>query len=361
MSSERLQVRLGLARPPFAMDVDFAIRLEGVTGLFGPSGAGKSTLLKCLAGLERAETARIVFAGETWEDTDGVLRLPAHERATGFVFQEARLFPHLDVRGNLQYGQRRSQRPGPDFDHVVELLELGPLLDRQPATLSGGEAQRVAIGRAVLHAPRLLLMDEPVSALDVERRGEVLPFIEQLHADLGVPILYVSHNIDEICMLSDQLIVMDAGRIVVHGDLQQVLLQTDLPVLGGDEACAVLRAESLDYDEEYDLTRVQVDGGELWIPGRHTSAHAGLRLRIRANDVSLVHERVQGTSILNSLEVNVVGIDDEAGHSVLVHLAAGGSRLLARITRKSRAELDLSLNQQLVAQIKSVSVRRASL
>jgi len=210
-----IRLRVGWQRDGFGLDVDLELALRGITGIFGPSGAGKSTLLRCLAGLERPDCAEFRVDDRVLDDSEHGVRTAVHERRIGYVFQEPRLFGHLDVGGNLDYSlKRRAGDSGPARDEVVELLHLAPLLDRRTATLSGGEAQRVAIGRALLSAPRLLLMDEPVSALDVERRNDVLPFVERVHAEFDVPILYVSHNIDEIALLCDQLVVMQDGRVV---------------------------------------------------------------------------------------------------------------------------------------------------
>jgi len=357
----RIEAHFALERDGFDFAVELSLSIRGITGIFGPSGAGKTTLLRCIAGLERCDRARLVVDGSPWDD--GGAHRPAHQRAIGYVFQEPRLFPHMNVRSNLDYGRRRNRGvQGPDIDVVVGLLGLERVLDRRPNTLSCGEAQRVAIGRALLRGPRLLLMDEPVSALDAERRRDVLPFVEALHAELGTPILYVSHNIDEICLLCDQLVVMDAGSVVASGDLQSVIARTDLPVLGGDEACTVLRASTIDYDRGYDMTRLAVDGsGELWIAGEHKAAHAGLRVRIRANDVSIARQRATDTSILNALKVTIDHIDTDETHSVLLHLRCGNARLLSRITRKSLEQLGLSEGDTVVAQIKTASVQRASL
>lgn len=356
----RIRMLFQMQRGAFAMNIDTEVSIRGVTGIFGASGAGKTTLLRCIAGLERADNVKLKVDDEVWEDSSSKIRLSAGHRNTGFVFQDARLFPHMSVRRNLEYGHRRSANNGnADFDSIVSLLGLESMLERSPDSLSGGEAQRVAIGRALLRSPRFLLMDEPVSALDKARRNEVLPFIEKLHASTGIPIVYVSHNIDEICLLCDQLLVLDAGRVLADGNLQDVLMKTALPLLGGEEASAVLSATALAYDSEFALTRVAVDGGELWVPGEQAESNAGLRLRIRANDVSLIRERPVDSSILNMLDVSVDSIQDESPHSVLVHLRCGGNRLLSRITRKSCADLGINVNQTMVAQIKSVSVRSA--
>lgn len=351
-----IAARYELRREGFSLDVDIEVPMQGVTGIFGESGTGKTSLLRCIAGLEQAAVGRLVVAGEVWQD--GESGRPIHERNIGYVFQEPRLFRHLDVRGNLEYGQRRTQGRDVDVDDVVGLLGLEDLLGRRPDTLSGGEAQRVAIARALLRAPRFVLMDEPLASVDRGRRDEILPFLDRLHADLELPIIYVSHSIDEVARLCDQLLVMDGGKIVASGGLQQVLLQTGLPGFGGEEAGAVIQARVADYDHHYDLTRVAFDGGEMWISGRH-DADTELRLRIRANDVSLCRERPSQTTILNVLPgtIESIAVDSEA--SELVHLVLGKERILARVTRRSSAELGLQIGDRVMVQIKSVAVKNA--
>ena len=356
-----IRIRAGWQRGAFALDVDVELPRPRVTGIFGPSGAGKSTLLRCLAGLESPDRIEFCVGREVLDADNGETRAPIHQRRIGYVFQEPRLFAHLDVGGNLDYASRRAMAPGPGRDEVIDLMDLGRLLDRHIGTLSGGEAQRVAIARALLSAPRLLLMDEPVSALDLERRGEVLPFIASVHAEFELPILYVSHNIDEIALLCDQLVVMQQGSSLAAGELSDVLLRTDLPVLGGIEASAVVRATVAGYDDDYDITRASIPGGALWIPGRQGTEGEGLRVRVRAGDVSLVTTRSEESSILNRLDAVVLSVEPESRHSLLVHLDAGGTRLLSRITRKSGERLRIVPGTRLTAQIKSVSVRAASL
>jgi molybdate transport system ATP-binding protein len=362
MSNERtstartIAARYELQREGFSLDVDVELPMRGVTGIFGKSGAGKTLLLRCIAGLEETATGRLVVAGNVWQD--GKAGRPIHERNIGYVFQESRLFAHLDVRGNLEYGRRRARAHDVGVDDVVELLGLENLLGRRPDTLSGGEAQRVAIARALLRAPRFVLMDEPLASLDRARRDEILPFLDRLHANLELPIIYVSHSIDEVTRLCDHLLVMDNGRIVADDSLQQVLLRTDLPELGGEEAGAVIQAQVADYDDHYDLTRVAFDGGEMWISGRH-DADTELRLRIRANDVSLCREKPSQTTILNVLPGTIESIETDSDASELVHLELGNERILARVTRRSRAELGLQRGDQVMVQIKSVAVKNA--
>lgn len=361
MNAERndsgiIELRYRLARAVFSLDVEADLAMRGITGIFGRSGAGKTSLLRCIAGLESPDEGRLVVGGDVWQDSKRGIDRPVHARDIGYVFQEPRLFPHLDVRGNLEYARRRAAGKPARFDDIVAMLGLAPLMSRAVSGLSGGEAQRVAIGRALLRSPRLVLMDEPLAALDEDRKNELLPYLDSLHNTLDIPALYVSHNIGEICRLCDQLLVMDAGRAVAHGALRDVLMQTDLPVLGGDEAGSVVEASVVAYDELYDLARVRVSGGELHVAGRFEQG-AVLRLRLRANDVSLAREPASATSILNTLPATIEAIDEERGATALVHLVAGRDRLLSRVTRRSVAELGLRAGEQVVAQVKSVSVR----
>lgn len=346
-------------RTEFSLDVDLKIPMQGVTGIFGESGSGKTTLLRCIAGLEQPATGQFSINGDVWQDTTQQMSRAIHERQIGYVFQEPRLFGHLNVRGNLEYGRRRRRnlKDGIEFDQIVELLGLEHLIDRTPDELSGGEAQRVAIARALLSAPRLILMDEPLAALDRARKDEILPFLDRLHTELSLPILYVSHNIDEVCRLCDHLVVMDRGRVLAAGDIQSVLVDLDLPLLGGDEAGSVISGTVEAYDADYDLTRLKFSGGSLLIPGRFGDVQSALRLRIRANDVSLCRNRPDDSSILNIIPITVDEIHIGQGPYALVRMRAGDDFLMARLTRRSCDELRLKSGDQLLAQIKSVAVR----
>jgi molybdate transport system ATP-binding protein len=363
MNEAVVHISYALRRTQFNLDVSLDIPLSGITGLFGASGAGKTTLLRCIAGLERPVTGKLVVAGEVWHDErKGVMR-PVHERQIGYVFQEPRLFQHLDVRRNLMYASQRARASDHDlsFERVVDILGLDTLLDQWPAELSGGEAQRVAIGRALLRAPRFVLMDEPLAALDAARKSEILPFLDRLHSELSMPILYVSHNIEEVCRLCDHLIVIDAGRVAADGDLQSVLVRMDVPQLAGEEAGAVIVGEVSGYDADYELTRIRFRGGELRVPGHHGEAGSPLRLRIRANDISLCRKRPSQTTILNILSAKIAAIENATGATRLLRLEVGGEQLLARITRLSCDELNLQRGDTVSAQIKAVAVRGAQL
>ncbi|MBT8081422.1 MAG: molybdenum ABC transporter ATP-binding protein [Gammaproteobacteria bacterium] len=356
-----IELQYRVERTGFTLDANLELPLQGITGIFGVSGAGKTTLLRCIAGLEPAAAGRLVVAGNAWEDTAGGILLPVQRRNVGYVFQEPRLFEHLTVRANIEYGRkRRSGESGADLEHVVELLGLGALLERRPAALSGGEAQRVAIARALLCSPQLVLMDEPLAALDSARRNDILPFLDRLHAEAQIPIIYVSHNIDEVCRLCDHLVVMEEGGVAASGPLRDVLVQLDIPVLGGSNAGSVIEGRVDSYDTEDDLTCLRFSGGQLWVPGEAGPKGAGLRLRIQASDVSLCRARPEQSTILNILPAKVEAIQPGDGAAMLVRLLVGDDRIVARVTRRSIRELGLSEGESLFAQIKSVAVRTAA-
>jgi molybdate transport system ATP-binding protein len=352
--SRDISARYAMRRGAFALDVDVTIPMHGVTGVFGESGAGKTSLLRCIAGLEEPDVGKLIVGGETWQDEN--TSLAVHERDIGYVFQEPRLFPHLDVRANLEYGQRRSRRGGIALHEAVELLGLGRMLERPVTSLSGGEAQRVAMARALLRGPRFVLMDEPLASLDRPRREEILPFLDRLHLQRKIPIVYVSHSIDEIARLCDHLLVMHDGSVAASGPLETVLLQPDLPGLGGAEAGAVIAARVAAVDEQHELTSARFDGGELWVSGLREPGDS-LRLRIRASDVSICRSRPEATTILNVIPATVSDIVSESGASALVRLSLGGCEILARVTRRSISELGLARGEEVFAQIKSVALR----
>lgn len=353
-----IRLRYLLRRGDFKLDVDTRIPMRGITGVFGASGAGKTTLLRCIAGLESAEESKLVVAGDTWEDSETGRSLPVHARKLGYVFQEPRLFDHLSVRANIDYGGRRRQRRGSaDFDRVIGLLGLGALLQRSPSELSGGEAQRVAIARALLCAPEFVLMDEPLASLDQPRRDEILPFLDRLHSESDIPIVYVSHNIDEVSRLCDHLVVIEDGRIDAEGSLQEVLVRTDVRAIGGDHAGSVIEGTVVDHDDTDGLTQLAFSGGNLWVPAEPAEPGARLRLRIRAADVSLCRSRPGDTTILNIVPAVVETIGSGETSSALLRLALGEDRIVARVTRRSIRELGLREGDRVYAQIKSVAVR----
>ena len=338
-----IALRHVLRRDNFELNVDVRIPASGITGLFGESGSGKTTLLRCIAGLE---------AGMAHD------RRPVHLRGIGYVFQEPQLFPHLDVRSNIEYGRRRSTARQVNRDQVVEMLGLTDLLDRSPDGLSGGEAQRVAIASVLLRSPRLVLMDEPLASLDQRRKDELLPYLDRLHDELSIPIIYVSHSIDEVSRLCDHLLLIDAGKIVASGELHAVLSRRDVPLLSGANAGCVVDARPQRYDKQFNLTELAFSGGVLSVPGRYESRETSVRLRIAAQDVSICLSRPDGTTILNIIEATIDDVRTIDSSSTLVRLAAGSDYLLALITRRSAARLDLKPGDRVFAQVKSVTVKR---
>ncbi len=355
----------------FALDVAFRGAARGVTALFGPSGAGKSATVSAIAGLLRPASGRIAIDGETVFDSAGGIFVPPRRRRIGYVFQDGRLFPHLSVRANLMFGARRAKdHPAPaSFDDIVGLLGLGPLLERRPVTLSGGERQRVALGRALLFGPRLLLLDEPLAALDQGRKAEIIPFLQRLRDEAGIPIVYVSHAIDEVAQLADTVVLMGGGRVIAEGSVFDVTSRLDLfPHTGRFEAGSVVAARIVAQDAEYRLTELEFGGGRLWVPEIAAAIGHDVRLRIRARDVMLALSRPDGISANNVLRgtVSAVRLDDgpyadvqlDLGPSGADREAAGQARLIARITRRSVARLGLTVGRPVFAVIKSVTVDR---
>jgi len=339
----------------FALDVSFSAPDRGVTALFGPSGSGKTTLLRCIAGLERA-TGSLHINGEVWQDDTKFLA--THLRPLGYVFQEASLFPHLSVRANLEYGLKRIPPAGRKvpLEQVVEWLGLGRLIERgDPAKLSGGERQRIAIGRALLTSPRLLLMDEPLSALDTGSKQEILPYLERLHRELNIPVLYVSHALDEVARLADHLVLLEQGRVIASGALQETLARLELPTAHLDDAGAVIEAAVAEHDEKYHLTRLDFPGGQLWVGRVDRPYGSVVRARVLARDVSIATQQPQGTSINNILKARIDEIRDEGPDKVIVRMRVGETNmLLSRITRRSRDHLGLVVGMEVFAQAKSV-------
>ncbi|WP_421991559.1 molybdenum ABC transporter ATP-binding protein [Roseococcus sp.] len=346
----------------FTLDAAFQAAPEGVTALFGPSGCGKSTVLKAVAGLLRPDEGRIAFDGVPLLDTARRVMLPPERRRCGLVFQEARLFSHMSVASNLRYGLRRAPRDatGPGFDEVLALLGIEPLLDRRPARLSGGERQRVALGRALLMRPRLLLMDEPLAALDAARRAEILPFLARLREAARMPILYVTHALDEVDALADRLVLMEAGKVVAAGTVEELTARTDLPLAARRDAGVVIPCTVLDHDIARGLTRFRFPGGELVAPLRPEPAGTRLRLRLRARDVSVATAPPEGISMQNVLPATLAAIAPTASpHEVFLHLALGETTLLARVTRDALERLGLTPGARIWAMIKSVTFDQA--
>ena len=361
--ADGIHARLMLERPQFTLDVDLQLPGHGFIALFGPSGCGKTTCLRALAGLERARAGRVQVGASVWQDDDAGIWLPTHQRALGYVFQEASLFDHLSVQGNIAYGQKRaavqrtSEHAAVALDRAVDLLGIGGLMDRRPATLSGGERQRVAIARALAAQPRLLLMDEPLAALDAGRKAELVPYLETLQRSLDIPVIYVSHALDEVARLATHMVLMDAGRVRASGSAEALMARLDLPLAQGDAAATIVEGTLLCHDGTEHLSTLAFAGGELHV-GSTTARPIGQRLRVRiqARDVSLTLERQIGTSILNILPATVAELREDSPGQWMVALDAGGTRLLARITQRSVQALGIAPGKPLFAQVKGVAL-----
>lgn len=353
-----LRVALRHRMGGFALDLAFEAP-GGVTALFGRSGSGKTTVVNAVAGLLAPDWGRVSVDGRTLLDTDRGLGVPPHRRRVGYVFQDARLFPHLSVRGNLLFGRRFApQRAGEaEVARVVDLLGIGPLLTRRPGALSGGERQRVAIGRALLASPEILLMDEPLASLDEARRAEILPYLERLRDEAGLPVLYVSHSVAEVARLATTVVVLEGGRVVRAGPTAEVLADPEaVPALGVREAGAVLRARVVRHDEADGLTELAVSAGTLWLPRIDAAPGAALRVRIEAGDVILALRPPEAISALNCLPATVTAVREGEGPGAAVGLRAGEDRLLARVTRRSARSLGLAPGVVCFALVKAVSV-----
>ncbi|MBL0423392.1 molybdenum ABC transporter ATP-binding protein [Ramlibacter sp. AW1] len=354
-------MRLRLQRTGgFSLDLDLSLPATGVTALFGPSGSGKTTALRCVAGLERPDEGYIEIGGQCWQDSARGHHLPTWQRPLGYVFQEASLFPHLDVRGNLAYGLKRRGGGPHRLPEVQELLGIGHLLDRRVQGLSGGERQRVAIARALLTQPRLLLLDEPLSAIDTARRLEILPWLERLRDDARIPMLYVTHAADEMVRLADTLVLMEGGRVRACGPVTDVLLQEGPHLLPADDIGVLLLGQVLERDSRWSLARIGFAGGSLWLPDDGKPPRSAVRVRVLARDVSIATEQPQATSVQNLLPCEVVELRPDSKAQVLVRLACadatGGSGLLARITARAAHGLALQPGQQVWAQVKAAAL-----
>ncbi len=353
------RIRLKLNRADFVLDVDLELPGRGITVLFGVSGSGKTSLLRCVAGLERTPGALVSIAGETWQDDAASVYLPTWQRPLGYVFQEASLFEHLNVRGNLQFGLKRIKgaADASALGAAIDLLGISALLERKTTQLSGGERQRVAIARALATQPRLLLLDEPLAALDHARRQDILPWLERLRDELKIPMLYVTHSSDEVARLADTLVVLDAGQVKACGPVAHVLAGLDMPVVLGDDAGALLSATVEERDERWQLAQLKFNGGSLWVRDTGLPLGRQVRVRVLARDVSIALAKPSHTSIQNLLPcvVQAVVLDTHASQT-LIQLLCGQSVLLARVTSRAVNELQLAPGMQVWAQVKSVAL-----
>jgi molybdate transport system ATP-binding protein len=344
------------------LDAKFVAPATGITALFGPSGCGKTTVLRAIAGLSHLQEGYCSVDGEIWQDETKFL--PTWQRPVGYVFQEASLFPHLSVKRNLTYGAGKNQSRGHaevvTFEEVIDLLGLEKVLERSPRNLSGGERQRVAIGRALLSQPDLLLMDEPLSALDQQAKGEILPFLERLHERLSLPVIYVSHDMAELELFADYLVLMEVGRVYASGSLPMLQSDPALPLARNRDAAVNFDAVVKGYDASYGLLTLNVDGGELVVPDVPFAAGTLRRVRVAASDVSLLVDPPQLSSILNVLQARILTRKLAGENEVIVVLGLGptgsGARLLARITRRSWDRLELAEERPVWAQVKGVSL-----
>ena len=345
----------------FMLDVDVTLPSAGITAVFGPSGCGKTTLLRCLAGLTRLAKSRLIIRGEIWQDERRFL--PAHKRSIGYVFQEASLFAHLSVRNNLLFGAKRSATAdkAPPVAEIIALLGIEHLLHRATTTLSGGERQRVAIGRALLTGPELLLMDEPLAGLDHVSKQEILPYLERLHGELDIPVIYVSHDMIEVERLADHMVLMARGHVRAQGPISAVLSDPDLPLARLPEAAVILQGRVTDYHVIDGLSRVQVDGAEMLVPGAIGAVGQSCRLRVTASNVVLapMHSVIE-SSILNCCPARVSKLEKDGPHRVTVFLKLGiageGAALLSRISRRSAETLSLKEGMRIKAMVKSVNL-----
>jgi molybdate transport system ATP-binding protein len=347
----------------FSLEAGFTAPAKGVIALFGPSGCGKTTVLRCIAGLQRLPDGLCIVGGDVWQDRDGAF-VPTHKRPLGYVFQEASLFAHLSVRRNLMFGATHGEGGAGKgkiaFDEVVELLGVAALLDRAPGKLSGGERQRVAIGRALLSQPKLLLMDEPLSALDRATKDEILPFLERLRDRLSLPIVYITHSIAEVERLADQIVLMEKGRVIGAGPLEELQSDPALPLAAARDAAVTLDGVIETHDGRYALLTLNVRGGSLIVPAPKAAIGERRRVRVIAGDVSLARELPGLSSILNVLPARIVSAKPVDTDEIVTVLALGadglGARLLSRLTRKSWEQLGLAEGMSVYAQVKAVAL-----
>jgi molybdate transport system ATP-binding protein len=356
-----LAVELRHRFPAIRIAIDFTVPSPGITVLFGPSGSGKSTVIAAAAGLLRPDTCRIAIGGDILADTRSGIWLPPERRRVGLVFQDPRLFPHMSVTSNLMFGMRRTRERQTGFDEVVDLLGIRPLLARRPTTLSGGERQRVAIGRALLRQPQLLLMDEPLASLDAARKSEILPYLVRLKTTLRLPVLYVTHSLDELLQLADSVVLMEAGSVVAAGPVAEVSARADLPLARRDDAGAVLVCRVDAHDSTRQLTRLNWGTAALWVPQARLPEGVDVRVRVPARDVILARSDVDLSGDVLSLHNVLPGsvhaiIADPRRSAALVEVVLGGGSLLARVTPDAIARLALGPGTPVTALIKSMSV-----
>lgn len=355
-----------LQRANFALDIDINIPMTGVTALFGPSGSGKTTLLRCLAGLEKTQQGQVAIGSTVWQDGDKFT--PTHQRSIGYVFQDHNLFEHLSITDNLLYGLKRTPKAKQliSFSQVVSLLGLEEWLDVMPEQLSGGQKQRVAIARALLTSPLLLLMDEPLASLDMQGKHEILPYLNDISRELKIPIIYVSHSPDEVLRIADEMILLDKGKVIAQGCVNELLTRDDLPLAHLDEACAIVDGNVKSHDPHYHLTYVDVAGSSMAISLQDKPLGSRVRIRILARDVSIALQVQEATSITNIIIATIAKVTPTHDPAkVLITLSIGEkenqrSRLLAHITAKSADALNITAGLKVYAQVKSIAIMKSS-
>ena len=353
----QLHLCLQLPRADFSLDVDVHLPAQGITAVYGVSGSGKTSVLRAVAGLEPQARGRVDLAGQVWQDDAQGIRLPTHQRPVGYVFQEASLFDHLDVQGNLRFGLRRSAGQQHTLEAAIELLGIGGLLKRRVQHLSGGERQRVAMARALATQPALLLLDEPLAALDAARRQDILPWLEKIRDELQLPMLYVTHAMDEVARLADTMLLLHRGRVQAVGPVAEVLAGSDAALMLGDDVGALLDAHVQVLDQAWHLAQVGFDGGAMWLRDTGLVLGQRVRLRVLARDVSINLQPATDTSIQNHVSGVVQSITpDRHPSQVLVRVACGPSVLVARVTARAAHALGLSVGQTVSAQVKSVAL-----
>jgi len=340
----------------FVLDTNIAIQDEGVTAIFGPSGCGKTTLLRIIAGLDKYPGNQLEVGNEIWQDDKSFI--PPHKRPIGYVFQEARLFTHLNVRQNLEYGVKRTAKSVKKITLAdsIKLLGIGNLLKRRPDTLSGGEKQRIAIARALALNPEVLLMDEPLSNLDMRRKQEIIPYLENLNQKLNIPIIYVSHATDEVARLADNVALMETGKIVASLSVQEAFSSLNLPLAHSDNAGSIINAKVFGHDTKFNLTYLEFAGGMITITRKNLAQNTKVRLLLAARDISLTLDKQENTSILNIFPALVDKIAEAGPSQVIVRLVTNNVPIISRITKKSAAGLNLTKGKKVFAQVKSVAV-----
>ena len=353
-----LQIALSLLRPDFTLEVDLKLPAHGITVLFGPSGSGKTTVLRCVAGLEQA-SGIVALDDDIWQDSRSKIFKPTWQREIGYVFQEASLFEHMDVRRNLNFGLRRIHRSGGTrtLDAAVEMLGIGHLLGRSVESLSGGERQRVAIARSLATQPKLLLLDEPLASLDIARRREVLPWLERLHAELRIPVLYVTHSVDELARLADHVVMLEKGLVIASGSLIELMASHDVSAAIGDEAGIVALGEIVARDDADHMTQIRFGAGTVWGRDQGLSIGQSVRLRILARDVSLSLALHEDTTIQNRFQGVIESIESDTHPSqALVRVRCGSTVMLSRVTRRALQQLVLQVGSAVWCQVKSVAL-----